>query len=148
MTKGQEYVKFHLPLRYFQSVTCTNGMSRDSCLRVLCEAFDIDRNRALDTLDRNRDSGGFDVICTAEQFARFIIWRHQLGNCINGIRDLAPTFVCEAEARIDSRLIAKRTISCRTAVKLSYVSQVLDALDSWSMYNDMDCSVLNVVTDR
>ncbi len=145
-SKDQAYVRFHLPPRYFQSVPCSNGMARVSCLRVLYEAFGVDNDRAADILRRR--SGGFDIVCTTKQFGQFIIWRHQLGHCINGVRDLAPKFVGLEEANADQRIQGKNAIAWKTNLPPSTVLQVLDALDTWSVDYDEGFGALNVVTDR
>jgi len=35
---------------------------------------------------------GFHIFCRAEDFAKFIVLRHEMGNCINGIRDINPIY--------------------------------------------------------
>ncbi len=72
-------------------------------------------------LDANPE--GFHILCRPSQFARFIIRRHEAGECINGIRDLAPTLLSEWND-------PSYEISRRIGVNLETVRAVLRAFDS------------------
>lgn len=143
MTIGQKYVKFHLPERYFHGTLNSNGMTHDKCLQVMREAFGADMQLVADLMQCC--NGGFTVICTTEQFGQFIIWRHQLGGCINGIRDLAPVFVCEKEAKPNLLEQTVFAIALSTGLPQRDVNRVLSSLDSWYLECSEVTKVLNVV---
>ncbi len=126
MTDREQYVEFYLPTRYFQVRPDSNGMCRDTCVTVMHKAFGTDPGCMLEFMRNN--FGGFSVLCTAEQFGRFIIHRHKLGNCINGVRDLAPKFVHKPADPVTETVNA---IVAKSGVEASYVRTVLDSLDRW-----------------
>lgn len=88
MAVSKDRVQFHLAMRYFQPHQTSNGMQRSTCIAILVECF----GHTADYWQRmiHHKSEGFDIVCRPSQFARFIILRHEKGDCINGIRDLAP----------------------------------------------------------
>ncbi len=90
-------IKFHLAPRYYKACHSTpNGMERIKCMQVLQRAFGLTHKRSADLMDHN-GSYGFGITCRPEQFARFIVVLHEIGNCINGIRDLEPRYVPQCE---------------------------------------------------
>jgi hypothetical protein len=91
MKPTADNIDFVLPPRYFQPHSTANGMERCKCLKVLKECFGL-FDGTWETLMQNNSGTGFHIVCRPDQFARFIIRRHQIGNCINGIRDLDPTY--------------------------------------------------------
>lgn len=88
MTTSKDRVQFYLPHRYFAKCHSDNHMSRDDCKKVLGKAFSLGRDECGHLMDRNPN--GFTIVCRPSQFARFIIFRHLWGHCINGVRDLEP----------------------------------------------------------
>lgn len=94
-------VRFYLPRRYYQEYPSSSGMQFDDCMTVLVRAFcpsaiqfSTFKHKVQQVIDsaRRNDYDGFYVICTQAAFGRFIIYRNELGRCINGIKDLAPEF--------------------------------------------------------
>jgi len=88
-------------------------MRRATCIEVLQKAFNMSPSESGGLMHSR--SEGFEIICRPSQFARFIIYRHEAGECINGIRDLQPELV-EADDRYTA--IANSTGVHRAAVKL------------------------------
>ncbi len=88
---SKDRVRFTLASRYFQGHTSPNGMLKETCKTVLLKVFGM-THRESENLMFNQ-THGFDIICRPSQFARFIILRHEMGNCINGIRDLEPKLI-------------------------------------------------------
>lgn len=91
MAMSKDRVRFYLAARYFQSHRTSNGMTRDTCIRLLFKAFGMTSSQSLERMSRFHN--GFWIKCRPSQFARFIVYRHQDGDCINGIRDLQPQLV-------------------------------------------------------
>lgn len=90
MSASKDRVRFFLAQRYFTGGP--NGMKRATCIDVLNRAFCPSNGTgsswgALMTAMPQ----GFSIVCRPSQFARFIIFRHEAGECINGVRDLKPT---------------------------------------------------------
>ena len=86
-------VKFYLASRYFQAHHTDNGMHREVCKKILTKAFGYPTGKRCAsswTQVMDRGPGGFYIVCRPSQFARFIVYRNEDGNCINGIRDLEP----------------------------------------------------------
>lgn len=92
---SKDRVQFYLPSRYFMKWPSSNKMSMDDCKEVLGKAFDLRLNECGRLMDENPD--GFTVVCRPSQFARFIIFRHMYGQCINGVRDLRPELLSEED---------------------------------------------------
>ncbi len=94
MTVSKDRVRFHLPPRYFQAGRSigSNGFRRDTMKRVLLRAFGI-ANEECDGLMDCSTSQGFIIECRPSQFARFIVYRHEANEGINGVRDLGPELV-------------------------------------------------------
>lgn len=93
MAKSKDRVRFHLPPRYFTgNQHSTNGMDRDICVEVLVRAFAVSESDVRGVMINHNQ--GFDILCRPSQFARFIVIRHEIGDCINGVRDLDPKIVC------------------------------------------------------
>lgn len=80
--------KFYLPQRYFQSTRCpsSNGMFRETCQRILKKAFSMSTSESANLMEHN--PLGFTILCRPSQFARFIFFRAEADECINGIKDL------------------------------------------------------------
>ncbi len=129
MTGREQYVRFYLPTRYFQTRPCPNGMARDKCVTILLKSFGTKIKEIHEIMKRCPE--GFHVVCTVEQFGRFIINRCKLGDCINGIRDLCPEFVTRQETDRTSRTVS--VLSHKIGLSPSHVRQVLEALDTWSL---------------
>ena len=90
-TDDPDRVRFFLPKRYFQTRVTPKGMSKGTCLHVLCKAFDMLMSESQDLMQRYPD--GFHIVCRQDQFARFIVYRNDAGECINGIKDLEPELI-------------------------------------------------------
>lgn len=92
MAMSKDRVRFHLAPRYFTSSPhSTNGMEQETCVRLLKDAFNVPEDLSRRTMCAH--SQGFNIICRPSQFARFIVFRHEYGECINGVRDLDPKIV-------------------------------------------------------
>jgi hypothetical protein len=91
MSMSRDRVKFFLPYRYFQNGRGGNGMAAEDCQKVLLSAFDITMAESASLMVMRPE--GFWIVCRPSQFARFIIRRHEWGDCINGIRDLKPELI-------------------------------------------------------
>lgn len=128
------YVSFHLAPRYFQSSHQGNGMTRDACISVMKKSFH-NLDYATISSHMNQHQNGFEIICTPQQFTAFIIFRHEIGRCINGIRDLMPKFISQ---KPDPMAEIKRDLVDRTGVREHHVSAVLAALESWSYSGGAD----------
>lgn len=95
MTMSRDRVTFFLPTRYFtgRASRGSNGMSRSTCIKVLSKAFGPPAQHCTvggwtEVFDLHQN--GFNIVCRPSQFARFIVYRHDADECINGIKDLAP----------------------------------------------------------
>lgn len=93
-----EKLVFHLAPRYFTKNTTSNGMKRETCIKILLASFGTG-SRANGTSSwatlMNRYPDGFQIVCRPDQFARFIVLRYEAGECINGIKDLSPKLVVD-----------------------------------------------------
>lgn len=85
---SEDHVKFFLPSKYFQRQRTSNGMSRGTCEAILKKAFGL-YDSDLDRLMRGHTEG-FTIVCRPSQFARFIVYRADANECINGVKDLKP----------------------------------------------------------
>ena len=82
-------IQFFLPRVYFQANTGSrNGMQRATCISVLSKAFGPPESSWASIMQDYPE--GFIIRCRPSQFARFIVFRHEAGECINGIKDLNP----------------------------------------------------------
>lgn len=110
-------IRFFLPPHYHQAPSDnpyrhhfnTNGMTRDICAEVLERAIPLKKHVGNSpriswerVLKQNKD--GFFILCNDDQFGRFIAFRHLIGRCVNGIRDLDPEVLDRDEAYIDIQL--------------------------------------------
>lgn len=86
MSTSKDRVRFFLPEKYFLNRPTQSGMTRSACIDVLIRAFGSNNWSAFMTAQPR----GFWITCRPSQFARFIVYRHQFGSCVNGIRDLMP----------------------------------------------------------
>lgn len=92
MTNTQDHIQFFLPARYFsRSPNPSTGMRRQTCKDVLFRAFGMGHHASASLM--NKRPYGFTILCRPEQFARFIVHRNDIGECINGIKDLEPKIV-------------------------------------------------------
>ena len=89
MTTSKDRIKFYLPARYFTTNFTANGMNEKKCRSILRKAFRLSCDASARLMDSN--PGGFWIVCTPSQFAHFIVYRNEDGECVNGIRDLEPT---------------------------------------------------------
>ena len=121
MSASKDKVRFFLPHRYFQThfPLSGNGMRRDICKNILFRAFGMGREESEARMHRFPD--GFWIECRPSQFARFIVYRHEDGQCINGIKDLKPEIV--------GPLTLPEKIARRTGVDEHHVRRVMAALD-------------------
>lgn len=121
MDNKKTLVHFTLPSRYFTGSRSpgNNGMSRETCQRVLRDAFSLPIMTWHDIMARN--SNGFDIVCRPDQFARFIVARFEADECINGIKDLNPHYVAPRDAYDD--------IADRVGLDRAKVIDVLKAVE-------------------
>ncbi len=91
MAISKDRVRFTLASRYFQGNTSPNGMLKETCKTILLKAFCMTHSESEERMFNQ--AHGFEIICRPSQFARFIIFRHEMGNCINGVRDLEPELI-------------------------------------------------------
>ncbi len=89
MAMSKDKVEFFLGHRYFDG-SC-NGMREQMCNKILQESFGMLYNEIRGIM--KEEPKGFHITCRPSQFARFIVLRHEAGECINGIRDLNPKIV-------------------------------------------------------
>ncbi len=105
MTMSKDRVEFTLCERYFQSYSTKHnngGMQRNVCKSVLKRAFNMPQHESSCLMASHPN--GFTIRCRPSQFARFIVYRHEMGNCINGIRDLNPRLVVPEELDLYTRI--------------------------------------------
>lgn len=143
MTKSKDRVNFFLPKKYFQrhATNMSSAMERNVCKGILKRAFGISSNDSHHMMQEWPE--GFWITCRPSQFARFIVYRNESGNCINGIRDLKPKLVPE-EPDVYSQL-AEITGVCRQDVKtvLTAVNERAEQIvnqSSSSTYGELDVS--------
>lgn len=113
MTMSKDRITFFLPPRYFTGTpsSSTNGMSRATCLTILGKAFGPPRQHTrCSTWNEVMDlwSCGFRIVCRPSQFARFIVYRANANECINGIKDLNPAIVPEQKPETTYSKLEKR----------------------------------------
>lgn len=121
MSKSKDRVRFFIQHRYFQA-NCSlssNGMRKDTCKSVLLRAFGMQFVESETMM--NKFPEGFWVECRPSQFARFIVYRNDVGQCINGIKDLKPELI--------GRLTLPEKIARKTRVDINSVRAVMTALD-------------------
>ncbi len=120
MAMSKDRVRFFLPHRYFQN-SARNGnnrMSRDTCKDVLCKAFGMSRSES-DHMMRWHPEG-FTILCRPSQFGRFIVYRYDTNECINGVKDLQPEVIPKPDVYDD--------VSRITGVERDSVKRVATAL--------------------
>ncbi|MEE8608960.1 MAG: hypothetical protein V3S55_15255 [Nitrospiraceae bacterium] len=88
---SKDRVKFFLCGRYFTNGQSQSGMTRERCIPIILKAFGMPRNLVHAVMDGSPQ--GFWIVCRPSQFARFIVYRHESGQCINGIKDLEPELI-------------------------------------------------------
>jgi hypothetical protein len=130
---SKDRVTFFLPPRYFQSGSpsrSSNGMCKTTCASVLARAFGApgenldDRTAAAAWLGvMAQYPAGFRVVCRPSQFARFIVYRADADECINGIKDLAPVL---GKPRDTSKTYYDE-VAAKTGVEHYKVCNVLNA---------------------
>lgn len=92
MSMSRDRVRFFLPYKYFQTTrTSQSTMSRATCIDVLTDSFGGQRAHWGRMMELYVE--GFWIICRPSQFARFIIYRCQANECINGIKDLKAELI-------------------------------------------------------
>lgn len=122
MTMSKDRVEFWLAERYFQNYSTKHnngGMERETCQRVLERAFNMSTQESSYLM--NGFPHGFTIRCRPSQFARFIVYRHELGQCINGIKDLNPKLMVPEELNLYER------VSRDTGELLGRVNRILEA---------------------
>lgn len=90
-TVTAQLVRFFMAPRYFDGVS-SQGMNAHRYQQVCREAFGNATGEVFIAASREHRQG-FHVILPAELFARFIVARSQLGQCVNGVKDLNPEFI-------------------------------------------------------
>jgi hypothetical protein len=88
MAMSKDRIRFFLPFLYFQISMTRKGMHRVTCAQVLVKAFGHSVVYWYKIMDRSPE--GFYIVCRPSQFARFIVFRAEAGECVNGIKDLEP----------------------------------------------------------
>ena len=132
MAMSKDRVRFYLPARYFQSgQRGQNGFSAGTMQRILQRAFDMTHGESACLMDRNRL--GFHIECRPSQFARFIVYRYEANEGINGVRDLEPTLADAVESPL-------KRIARKTGIDVTKVRQVAMMLGGC-----VDLNELNVV---
>lgn len=92
---SRERVRFHLSPRYYQG--SGHGRGHNSCdagtmAAILAEAF-RDRSVPEWLCYLRGHQGGIEIQCRLDQFARFIVERHERYKGTNGIKDLDPQII-------------------------------------------------------
>lgn len=106
MIKGKDHVKFFLPKRYFQPRPTSNGMTRETCVKILHAVFGPPTNSGSSWGSQMVEHPeGFWIVCRSDQFSRFIIARYDADECINGIKDLKPAIVGDWRARLHDQIV-------------------------------------------
>ena len=116
---SKDRIKFFLGKKYFQQYKTANGMTKSSCVDVLLKAFNMHPEESREIMASGPE--GFTILCRPSQFARFIVYRCDTLECINGVRDLKPQLV-DAMTHI-------KDISDDAGVSISLVTRVLNALE-------------------
>lgn len=107
---SKDRVRFEMCPRYFTEHNSKSGMHKDVAVEVLNKAFGPPRgNRTSWRCAMKQHPHGFEIVCRPSQFARFIVYRNEMGNCINGISDLRPKIVEPLERKLLSDTIADET---------------------------------------
>lgn len=88
-----EKVVFRLAPRYFTKHYSSNGMRRETCIKILLACFGMPFGTGSWASLMTQHSEGFQIVCRPDQFARFIVLRYQADECINGVKDLSPRIV-------------------------------------------------------
>ncbi len=125
MAMSRDRVEFKLRDRYFQKRYSGyhrggGGMERSICQKVLLLAFGIPMDESDSLMDLHPT--GFKIRCRPSQFARFIVYRNEIGECINGVKDLNPKLVTPVESSLYTR------ISEETHESIDTVGRVLRAM--------------------
>lgn len=94
---SKDRVLFHLVNRYYSRYPSENSMAWEDCQRVCLKAFGLSPCEFERLALANKEEGRIRILCRPSQFARFIIYRHKYGKCINGVRDLDPTLLNEGD---------------------------------------------------
>lgn len=116
MTMSKDRVTFFLPSRYFQSGRrASNGFNRDTMQRVLNRAFGLSSCESNKLMVAN--PCGFTITCRPSQFARFIVYRCDVDEGINGIRDLRPEVHAERSQMDVYDEVARDLLLSRQVVK-------------------------------
>lgn len=106
MTDSPKYVvEFFLASRYFQTKsTSSSTMLRSTCINCCTCAFGFDIDWAT---VMHRQSEGFFIICTPEQFTAFLMNRYHADECNNGFKDLKPRYLPADRVGFASEIAAK-----------------------------------------
>ena len=123
MAASKDRVTFYLPYRYFTSQHTTNGMTKETCMRVLNASFGMSASEMEGLMFAN--PSGFTIVCRPSQFARFIVFRDQADECINGIRDLCLKL---GPAEVDKPKLLHAAVADSLALPRSYASDIIDKL--------------------
>ncbi len=136
MAMSRDRVEFYLPSTYFGYAQ--TGMSKATCKEVLLLAFGMCGQQSSSLM--SQFPTGFHIRCRPSQFARFIVYRHKMGNCINGIKDLAPDLV-KPQYRDFYALVAEEVGAPRHTV--SRVLEVVGVVNKFP-HGSQECDLVDV----
>ena len=113
---SRDRVTFFLPKRYYQTgQRASNGFSLSTMQRILLRSFGMQHGESYKLMNAN--PRGFTITCRPSQFARFIVYRCDVDEGINGIRDLTPEIHAERSTDIYT-IVAKAQLVSRETVKM------------------------------
>lgn len=118
MSMSRDRVKFFLPYRYFMNGRGSNGMAVEVCQKILLAVFDMGVSESARMMVNHPN--GFWIVCRPSQFARFIVRRHEWGDCINGIRDLKPEVIDDYKEKDWSEVLGDKIgITSRAVLRVA-----------------------------
>jgi hypothetical protein len=91
MYTDEGQISFYLAGRYFRDGSRSNCCPRNVMQSILRDAFGMELGESLMMMLDNPD--GFEIVCRKDQFAVFIVLRHERFKGVNGIKDLRPKLI-------------------------------------------------------
>lgn len=132
MTMSRDRIRFALGHRYYQPSPTQNGMLDETCVDVMARAFNMGVCEARSLISAARRTGcNIEITCRPSQFARFIVYRYEADECINGVKDLEPQIVRRPRniyERVADRIDELGTITACSSME-EIVSTVIDVYE-------------------
>lgn len=96
MAVSRDRVKFYLPRKYWSDdswKSSKNRFPKEKMIPLLGRAFGMTGCECRDLMEHNWD--GFYITCRPSQFARFLVYRNEANECVNGFVELRAKLVDE-----------------------------------------------------